>query len=239
MQSNPAGSISQLTSLPLTTPLQQPQDLCKHQRPTGASSKTGRDITSVGCIGCCNAVCTPAAYSTLPETGHGPCCTHISVQLPHKAGEVVVLEVARQKVSAELWWLPNDETAGAKRSKQVEVAICMRTAARLLHYTTSRNAHCTARHQPSPASIRRPGYYRVCTTVVYKVIPARQTEQGYAGVSAAVLHEVLACNQPPAACLRLGQKRWRLVTSTAISCCRASRPRGGHELNWLKCLQTT
>ena len=37
--------------------------------------------------------------------------TYICVELPHKAGEVVVLEGTGQQISGELSWLPHNETA--------------------------------------------------------------------------------------------------------------------------------
>ena len=37
--------------------------------------------------------------------------TYICVELPHKAGEVVVLKGPGQQISGELSWLPHDETA--------------------------------------------------------------------------------------------------------------------------------
>lgn len=40
--------------------------------------------------------------------------TYICVELPDKAGEVVVLERPGQKISGELSWLPNNETATCK-----------------------------------------------------------------------------------------------------------------------------
>ena len=48
---------------------------------------------------------------------HGAWCrahdaiTYVGVELPHKGGEVAVLEVLGQEVPGKLWRLPHDEAA--------------------------------------------------------------------------------------------------------------------------------
>jgi hypothetical protein len=60
-----------------------------------------------------------SAANCLRASPRGVSTTYIGVELPHKAGEVVVLEVAGQQVPAELWWLPYDEAAGANHTMHV------------------------------------------------------------------------------------------------------------------------
>lgn len=39
-------------------------------------------------------------------------CAHVGVELPHEAGEVVVLEIARQQLARKVLILQNRETMG-------------------------------------------------------------------------------------------------------------------------------
>lgn len=41
--------------------------------------------------------------------------TYICIELPYKAGEIVVLEGPGQQISGELSWLPHNETAICKQ----------------------------------------------------------------------------------------------------------------------------
>lgn len=142
--------------------------------------------------------------------------THIGVQLPHKAGKVVVLEVPRQQVLAKLWWLPDNEAARAKQVGRYESG----------HHAPSRALRrrvCKTR-QHRPPHLRPSGAHDTIESVLLSSTrsylqhsPHRSSSVGCGSAAAAALAmQRLQQLQP----LRFCQERWGLVGTTFTRSCR-------------------